>query len=85
MVIKGKTIKPGLPARQKRYRNNVPVLQRKVQLYRNRAMADGRFYQELTGRGYVQQGEYLIILPADVTVTAAEQQALLEIAEQLYQ
>lgn len=81
----GKNYQAGIAGTTKRYRNNVPVLQRKVQLYRNRAMADGRFYQELTGRGYVQQGEYLIILPADVTVTAAEQQALLEIAEQLYQ
>ena len=61
------------------------MLQRKVQLYRNRAMADGQFYQELTGRGYIQQDGYLIVLPVDVTITEAEQQALLKIAQQLYQ
>lgn len=81
----GKSYQAGIAGTTKSYRSSVPVLQRRVQLYRNRAMADGKFYQELTGRSYVQQEEYLIILPAEVTVTAAEQQALLEVAKQLYQ
>lgn len=81
----GKSYQVGIAGTTKSYRSSVPVLQRRVQLYRNRAMADGKFYQELTGRSYVQQEEYLIILPAEVNVTAAEQQALLEVAKQIYQ
>ncbi len=85
ITYQGKSYQAGITDTTKSYRSKIPVLQRKVQLYRNRAMADGQFYQELTGRGYIQQDGYLIVLPVDVTITEAEQQALLKIAQQLYQ
>lgn len=69
----------------KGYKQNIPVLKTKVQLYRNRAMADGRLYQELTGRNYIQQNGYLIILPQGAAVNEFQQQALVEIAKQLYE
>ena len=48
-------------------------------------MANGPLYQELTGRQYVQQDGYLILLPAGTSVTETQSQALLKIAKQLYQ
>lgn len=81
----GKSYQAGITGVTRGYRNKVPVLQTQAQLYRNRAMADGRFYQELTGRTAIQQSEYLIVLPKGATATEEQMQALLAIAAQLYQ
>lgn len=82
---KNKTYQAGITDVTKSYKKNIPVLKTKVQLYRNRAMANGPLYQELTGRQYVQQDGYLILLPVGTSVTEAQSQALLKIAKQLYQ
>lgn len=85
ITYQGKSCQAGIAGVTRRYRSNVPVLQVPVQLYRNRAMADGRFYQELTGRTAIQQSEYLILLPKGATATEEQKQALFAIAAQLYQ
>lgn len=82
---KNKTYQAGITDVTKSYKKNIPVLKTKVQLYRNRAMANGPLYQELTGRQYVQQDGNLILLPACTSVTETQSQALLKIAKQLYQ
>lgn len=85
IIWQGKTCQAGITGTTRSYRSKIPVLQAKVQLYRNRAMAGGDLYQELTGRSLIQQDGYLILLPKGTVVTEAEQQQLLEIARQLYQ
>ena len=81
----GKTYQAGISATTKYYRGKDSVLQTKVQLYRNRAMASGQLYQELTGRSMIQQDGYLILLPNGTTATESQQKQLLEVAYQLYQ
>ena len=82
--FQGKNYQAGISGVTKYYRKNYKKLDVNVQLYRNRAVADGRFYQALTGRPYIQQDGYLIILPKGSNVTDAQRQELLRIAKQLY-
>lgn len=81
----GKVYQAGIEGVTKYYQKNGTVLKTKVQLYRNRAMANGPLYKELTGRNYVQQDGYLILLPKGVTLTDSQQKNMVEIAKQLYQ
>ena len=81
----GKFYQAGIEGVTKGYQKKGTVLKTKVQLYRNRAMGNGALYQELTGRGYLQQDGYLILLPKGVTLTESQRDGMLEIAKQLYQ
>ena len=81
----GKFYQAGIEGVTKGYQKKGTVLKTKVQLYRNRAMGNGALYQELTGRGYLQQDGYLILLPKGVTLTESQRDSMLEIAKQLYQ
>jgi len=81
----GKTSQAGVIGVTRYYQENVPVMKTAVKLYRNRTIASGTFYQELTGRAFVQQEGYLILLPQDIQLHDGEQQALLSIAKRLYQ
>ncbi len=83
--VRGGTRQAGISGLTARYRKDLPVMRTKVQLYRNRAMGSGAFYQELTGRAFLQEDGFLILLPEGASVSEAERQELLEIARQLYQ
>ena len=48
-------------------------------------MGDGQVYAELTGRDYIQENGYLILLPKGSKVTEVQREELLEIAQGLYQ
>ncbi len=81
----GKQYQIGIRGTTKSYRKNIPILKSTIQLYRNRAMGDGQVYAELTGRDYIQENGYLILLPKGSKVTEVQREELLEIAQGLYQ
>ena len=85
ITYQGQQVQAGITGTTKQYRKALSVMKTTVQLYRNRAMATGAFYQELTGRKYLQQDGYLILLPKEVSIDTVQSETLLTIAKELYE
>ncbi len=85
IVMNGKKQIAGISNAVKKSNKVKTTLKSEVTLYQNRAMADGDLLSELTGRAWIVQGDYMILLPDDANITDEQQADLFALAQALYQ
>ena len=56
-----------------------------IELYLNKAMADGEIYKYLTGREYLEDGETIVILPDGVQLDRSRRNEILKSARSLFE
>lgn len=59
-------------------------MNRPVELYLNKAMAEGEFYQLITGRSYVEKDDILVILPNGVSKDKVNKEQIVQSARLLF-
>ena len=55
-----------------------------VELYLNKAMAEGEFYQRITGRSNIEKNDIMVILPDGVSKDKVNEEQIIKAAEMLF-